>query len=98
MVCFIANTSSLRFFERVAVSLERKAIALECFTQRFNLAGQRSVERSFEALGDATQQGFGARDVQGHGDLGLTQQRMPTAVMRTHQAAYAALSPCVRQL
>ena len=37
LACFITNSSSLRFFKRVAVALEREASALEGFAERFDV-------------------------------------------------------------
>ncbi|CAB3774707.1 hypothetical protein LMG29542_08085 [Paraburkholderia humisilvae] len=70
---------------------ERKTVALERFAQRFDLAGQRLVERGFDTLGMPQRARGSALAIRASVSSAC---RPPLCAPIKPQ--YAALSPCVR--
>jgi hypothetical protein len=96
LACFITNSSSLRFFKRVAVALEREASALEGFAERFDAAWQRLTMNVLYSLGNlGNGQGLGPRHFKCCGDHPVGQGRRTAAVMAAHQVEHAAVAPRV---
>jgi hypothetical protein len=91
--CFVANAASSRFFQCVAVALEREAFALESLPGRFDAAAPR--QNPLHALRNlAKGQRFDTCYFQRRGDHRVRKGSWPASVMPAHEGAYAAVAPC----